>query len=213
MIYFVSDFHFAHEKEFLWKPRGFSSWEEHAEVVIERFNSVVGYGDIVYVLGDCMLKNDDFGIECLKQLNGSKYLAIGNHDTDARIQRYKDEDIFEDIQYGYRLKSNKYSIWCQHYPSMMGNYKDKHPTICIAGHTHSPDKFQNMSNGCYNAALDAHNCYPVSLDKIITDVKAYRMEHPLVEPLTKSPYCDSCRNIICEARYYHNFECPGYEKR
>lgn len=124
MIWFTSDFHFGHEKEFLWKPRGFTTCEEHAQKIIENYNSVVRPNDEVYILGDCMLKNDNFGIECLKQLNGKKYLAVGNHDSNARLGRYMLEDIFENIQYGYRLVYGKMSIYAQHYPAMMGNYKD-----------------------------------------------------------------------------------------
>ena len=129
MIWITSDFHFGHEKDFLWQPRGFLSWQEHAEEVIKNFNSVVKPDDVVYVLGDCVLKNDAFGVECLKRLNGKKYLAFGNHDSGARIERYQEEGIFLDIQYGYRLRESKFTFWLQHYPAMMGNYKDKSPTI------------------------------------------------------------------------------------
>ena len=212
MIYFTSDFHFGHEKEFLWKPRGFSTWEEHAEQVITNFNNIVTYADIVYVLGDCMLKNDDFGLQCLKRLNGHKYLAIGNHDSDARIERYKQENIFEDIQYGYRIRNGKCDIYAQHYPAMMGNYNDKHPVICLAGHTHSPDRFQNMANGCYNVALDAHGCYPVQLGTALTDIFIYRAAHPVPAYPDRSPYCSSCRNQYgCEARTRYDIMCPGYD--
>ena len=213
-IWLTSDLHFGHEKEFLWKPRGFSSWEDHAEQVIERYNSVIKNDDIVYILGDCMLKNDAFGIECLKRLKGHKYLAIGNHDSDSRIDKYRENNIFEDIQYGYRLRIEKSSLWLQHYPSLMGNYRDKHPTFCIAGHTHSPDKFQNMENGCYNIALDAHKCYPVSLDKILIDIREYREVHPTIEP-DKSPYCSYCAHQgLCLARNFNrNLDCPGYKSK
>lgn len=213
MVWFTSDFHFGHEKEFLWKPRGFTTWEEYAQKTIENYNSVVQPNDEVYILGDCVLKNDDFGIECLKQLNGKKYLAVGNHDSNARLDRYKFENIFANIQYGYRLEYKKMSIYAQHYPAMMGNYKDKHPTICLAGHTHSPDKFQNMEYGCYNIALDAHNCFPVSIDTIMADIKDYHQKYPRVEYLEKSPYCSFCSIANdCQARLNHEFECPGYVK-
>lgn len=203
---------FGHEKEFLWKPRGFPNWEEHAEQVITNFNNIVTYADIVYVLGDCMLKNDDFGIQCLKRLNGHKYLAIGNHDSDARIQKYRDANIFEDIEVGYRIKNGKHSFWLTHYPMMMGNYKDKFPTFNLSGHTHSPDKFQNMEYNCYNVALDAHGCAPVSMDTIIKDVKEYRALHPMVEYADRSPYCKYCKfYATCEARPGHELPCPGYE--
>lgn len=213
MIWITSDFHFGHEKDFLWQPRGFLGWQEHAEEVIKNFNSVVKPDDVVYVLGDCVLKNDAFGVECLKRLNGKKYLAFGNHDSGARIERYQEEGIFLDIQYGYRLRESKFTFWLQHYPAMMGNYKDKSPTICLAGHTHSPDKFQNMENGTYNIALDAHNCYPVSFDEIIKDIRQYRSEHPVVEYPDKSPYCNSCgRKEICPSRINHTLACPGFIK-
>ena len=211
MIWVTSDFHFGHEKEFLWYPRGFSSWEDHAECVISRYNSEVKDNDIIYILGDCMLKNDDFGIECLKRLHGHKYLAIGNHDSDARLERYRKDHIFEDIQYGYRIKSGKYSFWLQHYPAMMGNYKDKAPTICLAGHTHSPDRYQSMDNGCYNVALDAHHCFPVSFDQILSDINEYRKTHPIIEYPDKSPYCSFCRaQYGCEARTNHDLKCNGF---
>lgn len=213
MIYFCSDFHFGHEKEFLWQPRGFVSWQDHANAIIENYNEIVKPEDIVYILGDCVLKNDAFGIECLKRLNGKKYLAFGNHDSGARIERYQEEEIFLDIQYGYRLRESKFTFWLQHYPAMMGNYKDKSPTICLAGHTHSPDKFQNMENGCYNVALDAHNCYPVSINQILNDIKEYYKSHPIIEYTDKSPYCNLCeRKEICPSRVNHALACPGFIK-
>ena len=213
MIYFCSDFHFGHEKEFLWKPRGFLDWQDHANTIIENYNEIVKPEDTVYILGDCVLKNDTFGIECLKQLNGKKYLAFGNHDSGARIERFQEEGIFLDIQYGYRLRESKFTFWLQHYPAMMGNYKDKSPTICLAGHTHSPDKFQNMENGCYNVALDAHNCYPVSINQILNDIKEYYKSHPMIEYIDKSPYCNLCeRKEICPSRVNHALACPGFIK-
>lgn len=210
--WFTSDFHFGHEKEFLWKPRGFTDWKEHAERVIENYNSLIKADDIVYILGDCMLKNDEYGLECLKQLNGRKYLAIGNHDSNRRIELYDRENIFKDIRYGYRFEASKISFWAQHYPAMMGNYKDKHPTICLAGHTHSPDPYQAMDNGTYNVALDAHKCYPVSLAQIIEDVIAYHKTHPVIEYEDRSPYCKYCKfYTTCAARPGHELPCPGYK--
>ena len=172
-IWLTSDFHFGHEKEFLWRPRGFECWEEAAAGLIKNYNEVIHDEDIVYILGDCMLKNDEFGIECLKQLKGRKYLAFGNHDSDARLERYKLENIFEDIEFGYRIKSGKYSFWLSHYPMKMGNYKDKHPTWNISGHTHKKAKLENADDCIYNVAVDAHNNYPVLLPQIITDITEY----------------------------------------
>ena len=214
MIWLTSDFHFGHEKEFLWQPRGFVSWQDHAETIIRNYNELITENDEVYILGDCVLKNDDFGIECLRQLKGHKYLAIGNHDSEARINKYENANIFEGIEYGYRLKHGKYSLWLQHYPAMMGNYKKENPTICLAGHTHSPDKFQNIEFGTYNIALDAHKCCPINIYEVIEDIKQYRKIHPVAEYPDKSPYCESCKlHDICAARTNHDMACLGFSPK
>ncbi len=85
-IWFTSDLHFGHNKEFLYKPRGFNSIEEHDETIINNFNSVVSNDDEVFILGDLMLVNNDNGIECLKKLNGKKYI-LG---TDGLCYEYEE---------------------------------------------------------------------------------------------------------------------------
>ena len=67
-IWLTSDFHFGHDREFVWKARGYSSVEEMNEIQIEKFNSLVQSDDTVYILGDLMLGNNDEGIKCLKRL-------------------------------------------------------------------------------------------------------------------------------------------------
>jgi calcineurin-like phosphoesterase family protein len=186
-IWITSDWHFGHEKDFIWQPRGYDNWFDGAVDIIEKFNNLVSPNDIVYVLGDCPLKNTEFGINCMHMLYGKKYLAYGNHDSDARIERYKEANIFEDIQMGYRLRKGKYIFYLTHYPMKMGNYKEKHPVWNLSGHTHKSDKFENGIDCCYNIALDAHNNLPVSLDQIIADIEAYRMIHPVAQIR-----CDKC---------------------
>ena len=177
-IWVTSDWHFGHEKDFIWTPRGYKSWTEAAEDTIKRFNAVVNYEDIVYVLGDCMLKNDDYGIKCIKRLHGTKFLAIGNHDTDARLERYAEEGLFEDIQVGYRFKAKGITFWLTHYPMKMGNYKEKHPVWNLSGHTHLKDVI-NGEDCIYNVALDAHENNPVNLEDIIVEINEYRRKYQI----------------------------------
>ena len=58
--------------------RPFTSNEEMDEYMIQRWNSVVGYNDIVYHLGDVAMSTK--GLECVKRLNGRKRLVMGNHE-------------------------------------------------------------------------------------------------------------------------------------
>ena len=87
-IWISSDPHFCHDREFIWKSRGFNSVHEMNEVIINNWNSVVSWDDEVYLLGDIMLNNDAEGIRCLNRLAGKIYILTGNHDTTNRIQEY-----------------------------------------------------------------------------------------------------------------------------
>lgn len=172
-VWLTSDLHFCHNREFLYGSRGFANTEEALENTVKRFNEVVSEEDTVWILGDCILNDNEKGIEALKQLKGHKHLVIGNHDTLARITLYKENEIFESIQYATMIKYKKYNFYLSHYPAITGNHDGTAP-YNIHGHTHSKDKFCEF-DGCYNVNQDAHNCYPVDMDTIILDIKKYNL--------------------------------------
>lgn len=171
-IWLISDTHLGHNKEFIWKPRGFNSVREMNEAIIERWNEVVKYDDVVYHLGDVFLGNLDDGIKLVKQLNGKIKLAVGNHDTSARIDALRNLYNFDDIQFGYTLKKGKKSFILTHYPSLTGNF-DNSKTYSIHGHTHSHNPFCEFDM-MYNVNCDAHNCTPVAWEDIISEITQYR---------------------------------------
>lgn len=84
-IFIVSDTHFGHSNILkftgndgnLIRPR-FSSVEEMDEHMVDRWNSTVRDGDIVYHLGDVYFEK---GHQVLKRLRGRKRLILGNHDN------------------------------------------------------------------------------------------------------------------------------------
>ena len=90
MIYFISDTHFNHDREFVYGPRGFKSIEEMNETLIKNWNETVTPDDQIYVLGDFFLGTDEeFIRHTLWRLNGQIYLIYGNHDTPAKIKLYE----------------------------------------------------------------------------------------------------------------------------
>ncbi len=175
-IWLTSDFHFGHNREFIWKARGYSSIEEMNEIQIEKFNSLVQSDDVVYILGDLMLGDNDKGIECLRRLNGNKYFVRGNHDTDTRVRLYTDEQNANLTFLGdaTTLKYRKYHFYMSHYPALTGNLEKEslhQMTLNLFGHTHQSTNFYEDRPYMYHVGIDSHDGYPVLLDNIIEEMK------------------------------------------
>lgn len=182
MIWFCSDWHFSHDKEFVWKARGFNSIAEMNEEIIKRHNSLVAEDDDVYVLGDlCMSGNLAENKHYIQQLNGRIHIVLGNHCTDNRIAMYElCKNVVEICGYATVLKYRKYSFYLSHYPTNTGNYDDdgrglKGRMINICGHIHAKSEFYDMDNGqmSYHVEMDAHDCYPVSIEEVIITLQDY----------------------------------------
>ena len=86
MIWFTSDMHLGHDKDFVTKARGFETVEEMNAEIIRRWNERVYPDDEVYVLGDLTLGDVEEGIRLIAKLNGYLHIMRGNHDTDKRLK-------------------------------------------------------------------------------------------------------------------------------
>lgn len=170
MIFVTSDLHFCHDRQFIYKPRGFESIDEMNNAIVENWNNTVGKDDDVYILGDIMLKDNDKGIELLSSLNGYLHIVLGNHDTNTRIDLYKKVHSVFEIEYAIMLRYRKYHFFMTHYPCLTGsleNGKLSQMTLNLFGHMHSKDMFFEDRPYMYNVAMDANNCTPVNLDDVI----------------------------------------------
>lgn len=178
MIWLTSDWHFCHNKSFLYEPRGFANVEEMNKAIITNHNSVVNYEDDVYCLGDCVMNNIEEGLRCIKQLKGKIHIIRGNHDTDNKIEEYaKCFNVVEICDIKIIKLSKTKRFYLSHYPTLTGNFDfDKMPVWNLSGHTHSKEKFLSVKNNysIYNVALDAHNNYPVSIEQIVNDINNYK---------------------------------------
>lgn len=173
MIWFTSDLHFCHDREFLYQSRGFDSVYDMNAAIVENFNKTISWTDDLYILGDLMLNDNTEGMKLLRQLPGNIHIIIGNHDTDARLELYKEEPRIDILGYADILKYDKYHFYLCHFPTFTANFDLDKPLrtrlLCISGHTHSKNTFETC--GSYNVALDAHNNMPVSIDEIIKAFK------------------------------------------
>lgn len=175
MIYATSDLHLGHNRAFIYESRGFSSIEEHDQTIINNWNSVVNDNDTVYILGDLMLGADhQYGLNCLNQLNGTIHIIRGNHDVARRWDEYQEIGLIPE-GWATILKAEGYKLYLCHYPTETSCLENMAPIrnhlINLHGHTHSKEKFEHGKPYQYNVALDAHNCYPVSLEQIYKDIE------------------------------------------
>ena len=173
MVYITSDLHLGHDKDFIYKSRGFDNIYDHDRTIIKNWNELITDEDYVYILGDIMLGDVDYGCSCFNQLCGLKHIIIGNHDTENKIERYKDLRGVIDINYADVLKYHKYSFYLSHYGSLTSNYKPlKKSLISLCGHTHTTDKFEDWDKGfIYHCELDAHGMKPINIEDIIKDLE------------------------------------------
>ena len=173
--------HFGHDRGFIYTPRGFSSIQENDETIIEKFNSVVRPEDDLYLLGDLMLGDNEHGLNCLRQLNGNLHILWGNHDTNVRKELYETlPNVVEIFGYAGMLKYRKWRFYLSHYPTITDNLNDIskpwEQVKCLYGHTHQKTNFYNDNPLLYHVGVDSHNCYPVSIDQIVEDIRAKFLE-------------------------------------
>lgn len=176
MKFFTSDWHFCHDKEFIWKARGFSSVDEMNEELVRRHNSIVNADDDVYVLGDLMLSGQDHekGLRYVRRMNGRLHIICGNHDSEERKKLYKTLPNVVEVTDAKYLKMRGFCFFLCHYPSDTSNLDfDKIPfqriLFNLHGHTHQTADFLFKSN-MLHVGVDSHNCYPVSEEEVIREL-------------------------------------------
>lgn len=121
-----------------------------------------------------MLGDNEAGESLLNQLNGNIKFIIGNHDTNNRIKIY--EKYGEVLGYATIIKYKKKMFYLSHYPTLTANFDDitKGEIVNLCGHVHTFNKFLDMNKGIiYHCEMEAHNCYPILLEDIMTDIKNY----------------------------------------
>ena len=163
----------SHDREFIWKPRGFNSVQEMNNSLVEKWNNTVSDDDDVYILGDIMLGSIS-NIEYLVRLKGRIHIILGNHDTDFRKDAYNMlSNVVEIADVGIKLKYQKYHFILTHYPMLTGNLENEDLTkmICnLYGHTHQTNNFYEDRPYMYHVGVDSHNCIPILLDDIIIEM-------------------------------------------
>jgi len=177
-IWVISDTHLMHENILKFKDnntgnfvRGhlFSNVDEMNEHILDKWNSVVKQGDIVYHLGDVFIGDKEKFKKIWPKFHGRKRLIVGNHDT---IDWISSGNFFQKVQM-WRMFP-EFGLVLSHVPLHESNLlrlvdrKGKYPDDCITlknlhGHIHqnpSPEgPYQNMS-------VEAINYTPMNIDEL-----------------------------------------------
>lgn len=170
-IFFTSDTHFNHDREFVYSPRGFKTIQEMNRTLVKNWNETVGNDDDIYVLGDFFLGTDfNYIQEVLNKLNGRIHLVTGNHDTPSKITEYTSWNNIVEIADALRIRYKKREFFLCHYLVLTTSLKQdpNKAVINLFGHTHSKDKFYEDRPYMYNVAVDANDNKPVEIEEILT---------------------------------------------
>lgn len=227
-IYLTSDWHLGHDREFIWKIRGFASVKDMNEAILQNHNSTVGDEDDVYVLGDLVL-GDITNVDYIRRMKGKLHVVRGNHDTDARVTMYKMLPNIVEVENVIVFKYKKHHFYLSHYPTLTGNLENEHlkqMTLNLYGHTHQSTNFYMDMPYMFHVGCDSHNCTPVLLDNIIKEM--YKKVEESKDFLDKEVSPEEIQTVLyamepqkaavlnwqyefeqCSKCVYEHTECPG----
>jgi len=132
---YISDLHFGHENIIKFDGRPFKNVEEMEDALVERWNSVVGNGDTVYILGDfCWSAKTSEWVRLCNRLKGSKQLILGNHD----VPRLREEarNKFTDIKDFKEIMDGSRTVIMSHYPMPFYRHDYSKNVYMMYGHVH-----------------------------------------------------------------------------
>ena len=165
-IFVISDTHFFHENIIKYENRPFKNIDEMTNVMIHKWNAIVGKNDEIYILGDFSFGDVDETLNLLDLLNGRKYLIKGNHDYCIKDSRVRNK--FEWIKDYYVLKHKKMKFVMFHYPIQVWDCRH-HGAYHLYGHIHSNTGNYSMEydiQNSFNVGVDVNNFSPVLIDDI-----------------------------------------------
>lgn len=180
-IFFTSDTHFNHENIIKYCKRPFRDVTEHDEELIYRWNEKVPEDGIVFHLGDVAFGDHQTVFEILKQLNGTIYLVIGNHDWRNIVKNHSWR--FREMTQQINMKIGKRHIILNHYPllAFSGAWRGEDATYQLFGHVHTSPytdegldqaRMKMLFTSQYDVGVDNNNFAPVSwkeVDQIINN--------------------------------------------
>ena len=160
--FFIADTHFGDKRIFRYENRPFADVDEMDQQMISRWNAVVSPEDIVYHLGD--FGGDGRESQILSQLNGTKYLIKGNHDTQSN-SAYRDFGFSEVYDKPIILDG----FWILSHEALYVN--TNMPYANLFGHVHANPIEKDFSPQHYCVSVERINYSPIDFGEIKRMIK------------------------------------------
>ena len=157
-VFFTSDTHFNHAKNFIFEARGYKSVAEHNDALIAKINEVVRPEDTLIHLGDfCLNITPPEFEEILRRINCQTiYYIWGNHNS--CIRRYYEDTIRAEVHADYEI-----------YPYTIGKliYLGYYKELIVNGQMivihHFPHQIWNqMQKGAWQLSGHSHYTNPTT---------------------------------------------------
>jgi len=185
--FYIADWHYDHKNCLAFDNRPFFTVAEMNTALVDRWNSVVKPGDIVYVLGDMFWCKPADATPVIESLNGQKFLVRGNHDkcNDSKFLKH-----FVKVSEYMEIEDGDRNVVLCHYP--IPCFKNHYyGWYHLYGHVHNSFEYQMMEHDKFlmeqlyerqcqmfnvGAMMPWMNYTPRTLDEIIASAKEVK-EH------------------------------------
>jgi len=193
-VFFTSDTHYFHENVIKFSNRPFRDIDHMHQVLINNYNSVVGYGGVCYFLGDFGFAGSAEIKRLISKLKGTKIIILGNHDKGVNAMYNVG---FDAVLMSSSMIISGERVTMSHCP-LLDTYREntlgmkgydgsenwhgekRHSRFSLTnegqfhlhGHIHSPNggKSKRIEGRQIDVGVDANNYYPLSISKIESDI-------------------------------------------
>lgn len=169
-VLFGSDFHYDHQRDFVYEPRGFKNPSDHSEFLRMQVQSLHPE-DLVFLLGDFALNSTPERVESLLRMFPCEtYIINGNHNAGikqaytaalAKIGvpkgiEYHPIKVAENVTHlgeAFELDIDRHRFYCRHYAALIWDECNKgRDHLC--GHSHGQFKELNPGMNGLGKILD-----------------------------------------------------------
>lgn len=155
-VYVTSDWHLGHKNITNFRTE-FESEQQHSEMILANYLSMITKKDTVWFLGDIVFSREY--LQRISDLPGTKKLVLGNHDVERTITISDLCLVYDGI---YSLVNYK-GAWLSHAPIHVDELRGK---VNVHGHCH----FHKIPDKRYINVCLEHTAYaPIRFDYLISE--------------------------------------------